>query len=192
MIEVAVTGWVVYAAVAFGLRTFLHWRATGTSGFLGLRDGAGAIERVAGAAMAMAFVLGLIAPFVGRPLWDAPWIGAAVVGAATLATLGAQLAMGASWRIGVRDDERTALVTRFPFSVVRNPIFSCMIVASVGFALSCPTPLSWLGPLLLLASLEVQVRRVEEPYLRASHGAAYAAYAARVGRFVPGLGRQAR
>ena len=30
---------------------------------------------------------------------------------------------------------------------------------------------------------------VEEPYLLAMHGAAYAAYAARAGRFVPGIGR---
>ncbi|WP_263493634.1 hypothetical protein [Streptomyces sp. PSKA30] len=30
---------------------------------------------------------------------------------------------------------------------------------------------------------------VEEPYLQAAHGAAYLAYAARAGRFVPGVGR---
>ena len=35
----------------------------------------------------------------------------------------------------------------------------------------------------------MQVRAVEEPHLLATHGRAYADYAARVGRFVPGIGR---
>ena len=39
------------------------------------------------------------------------------------------------------------------------------------------------------AAVQLQVRVVEEPYLLATHGKTYAAYAARVGRFVPGAGR---
>ncbi|MFZ0230386.1 MAG: isoprenylcysteine carboxylmethyltransferase family protein, partial [Mycobacterium sp.] len=31
-------------------------------------------------------------------------------------------------------------------------------------------------------------RRVEEPYLLATHGAAYRRYTASVGRFIPGVG----
>ncbi|MFZ3348795.1 MAG: hypothetical protein WA248_27530 [Mycobacterium sp.] len=41
---------------------------------------------------------------------------------------------------------------------------------------------------LTLAGLELQVRRVEEPYLLAKHGAAYRRYTASVGRFIPGVG----
>jgi protein-S-isoprenylcysteine O-methyltransferase Ste14 len=37
--------------------------------------------------------------------------------------------------------------------------------------------------------VELQVRAVEEPYLRLVHGEAYAIYAANTGRFVPGIGR---
>ena len=44
----------------------------------------------------------------------------------------------------------------------------------------------------LLAALELQVRVVEEPHLLRAHGGAYASYAARVGRFVPGVGRLRR
>jgi protein-S-isoprenylcysteine O-methyltransferase Ste14 len=40
-----------------------------------------------------------------------------------------------------------------------------------------------------LAGMQVQVRAVEEPYLSLAHGEAYARYAARVGRFLPGVGR---
>src|SRR5919106_1033091 len=39
------------------------------------------------------------------------------------------------------------------------------------------------------ASLQLQVRRVEEPYLARVHGPAYLSYAARTGRFLPGIGR---
>jgi len=41
-------------------------------------------------------------------------------------------------------------------------------------------------------SLELQVRAVEEPYLRRTHGTAYERYVAQVGRFVPALGRTLR
>jgi len=39
-----------------------------------------------------------------------------------------------------------------------------------------------------VATIELQVRLVEEPYLTAKHGDSYRDYAARVGRFVPGVG----
>ena len=45
---------------------------------------------------------------------------------------------------------------------------------------------------VLLAAIQVQVRAVEEPYLLAVHGDAYRDYAARVGRFVPGVGHSLR
>lgn len=39
-----------------------------------------------------------------------------------------------------------------------------------------------------MVTIELQVRVVEEPYLSATHGQAYGDYAARVGRFIPGVG----
>jgi protein-S-isoprenylcysteine O-methyltransferase Ste14 len=44
---------------------------------------------------------------------------------------------------------------------------------------------------LTLLGIEMQVRAVEEPYLKRIHGEAYLHYAKRVGRFVPGFGRLA-
>jgi protein-S-isoprenylcysteine O-methyltransferase Ste14 len=41
----------------------------------------------------------------------------------------------------------------------------------------------------LVVALELQVRVVEEPYLLRTQDEPYAAYASRVGRFVPGVGR---
>ena len=102
----------------------------------------------------------------------------------------AQLGMGASWRIGVSDDQDTDLVTGGWFSIVRNPIYTAMIVGWTGFALIVPTWLGVCGRRGDRASgLELQVRAVEEPYLVRTHGDEYRVYASRVGRFVPGVGR---
>jgi hypothetical protein len=58
-------------------------------------------------------------------------------------------------------------------------------VVGVGVALAG----SAATPAALVAAVQLQVRAVEEPHLRATHGDAYAAYAARTGRFVPRIGR---
>ena len=89
---------------------------------------------------------------------------------------------------GSNDEERTDLVTGGWFSLCRNPIYTAMIVAWIGFALMVPTWLAFAARRAGRVGLELQVRVVEEPYLLRAHGDAYRAYA-RVGRFLPGLGR---
>jgi protein-S-isoprenylcysteine O-methyltransferase Ste14 len=73
--------------------------------------------------------------------------------------------------------------------MVRNPIFSAMLPTSLGLTLVVPNVVAILGFASLLIALEIQVRLVEEPYLRNVHGQAYRDYTARVGRFFPGVGR---
>jgi protein-S-isoprenylcysteine O-methyltransferase Ste14 len=120
-------------------------------------------------------------------------LGALVTIAGILLTWLAQQAMGTSWRIGVLEAERTELVTTGLFAVVRNPIFSCMLLTAAGFVLLLPNALTLTSAVCLFLAIELQVRAVEEPYLLRTHGEAYAAYCGRVGRFVPGLGlRDAR
>jgi protein-S-isoprenylcysteine O-methyltransferase Ste14 len=116
-------------------------------------------------------------------------VGLAVIGIA--GTFAAQLRMGASWRIGVDRGERTALVTSGAFGWARNPIFTAMIATAVGVTATAPIALGVAGCVLLVAAIEAQVRLVEEPHLRAAHGAAYRAYTRSVGRFVPLVGRMA-
>lgn len=78
-------------------------------------------------------------------------------------------------------------MTTGAFAIVRNPIFSAMGVAGVGLALIVPNVLAIGGLVVLRVAIEIQVRVVEEPYLARTHGSAWDAYAARVGRFVPRL-----
>jgi protein-S-isoprenylcysteine O-methyltransferase Ste14 len=76
-----------------------------------------------------------------------------------------------------------------PFALVRNPIYAAMIASSAGAALLAPTPLAPAAVATSVAALELQARAVEEPFLAGVHGAPYRRYAARVGRFLPAVGR---
>lgn len=97
------------------------------------------------------------------------------------------MGLGASWRIGVDETETTELVTTGPFGVVRNPIFTALLGTLTGLALMVPNPIAVAGLMIALAGIELQVRGVEEPYLRRVHGRAYTDYTAAVGRFLPRL-----
>ena len=189
----------VYMALAFGLRTWLQIRRTGESGFKGISGRPGSLEWTAGVLFVIAIAVGVAAPVLDildviEPLdaLDSAGVratGVAVFATALVGTLYAQIAMGDSWRIGVDEREQTELVTSGPFGVVRNPIFAAMLPASLGLALLVPNVVALAGLAALFIALEIQVRLVEEPYLLRRHGDSYRQYAARVGRFVPGLGR---
>jgi protein-S-isoprenylcysteine O-methyltransferase Ste14 len=200
VIAAALLLFVVYLAVGFGLRTWLHVRRTGDTGFRGLSGRPGSPEWWAGILFAVAVAAGLLGPvtaLVGLEpvkVLTPPGIevaGLLLAGVGLLGTILTQVAMGTSWRIGVDETERTELVTSGPFAWVRNPIFTAMAVTGSGLALMVPNAVALAGALLLLVALQLQVRVVEEPYLFRVHGDAYAAYAARTGRFVPGIGRLA-
>ena len=88
-------------------------------------------------------------------------------------TLAAQMSMGESWRIGVDESERTGLVTDGAFALARNPIFAAMLPTSLGLALMVPSWVALVGLAALFLALELQVRVVEEPYLKRVHGRTY-------------------
>jgi protein-S-isoprenylcysteine O-methyltransferase Ste14 len=199
MATVALACYALYLALAFGLRTLLQLRRTGATGFHGIGGRPGSAEWFAGVLFTVAIIVGVAAPVLAlagavEPLDTldtrvAHIVGTILFAAGLGATLAAQLAMGTSWRIGVDPDERTDLVTSGPFSLVRNPIFSAMLPTSLGLVLMVPSWVAIAGFIALFVALELQVRVVEEPYLRHAQGRRYADYAARVGRFVPGVGR---
>jgi protein-S-isoprenylcysteine O-methyltransferase Ste14 len=134
-------------------------------------------------------LLDVVEPVDALDVTAAHAAGIALAIAGIAATFYAQVAMGASWRIGVDPGERTALVTSGPFALVRNPIFAAMLPTALGLTLLVPSWIAIAGFVGLVVALELQVRVVEEPYLRQAHGEGYVAYAARVGRFLPGVGR---
>lgn len=196
MTVAALVLYVVALVVLFGVRSWIQLRRTGSTGFIGISGTPADAGWWGGVLFAAAMVLGLAGPLLAvadvvtaDPPAAVQIAGLVLALAGFAATLAAQTGMGASWRIGVDPAERTDLVTNGVFAHVRNPIFTAMAAAQAGVVLMVPTWISVLALVALVAAVQLQVRAVEEPYLRSVHGGAYAAYAARAGRFLPGIGR---
>jgi protein-S-isoprenylcysteine O-methyltransferase Ste14 len=191
MAILALVLYALYLGLAFGLRSLIQLRRTGSAGFHGVGGRPGSAEWLAGVGFTLALLvlLGLVELVAALDVAAVHAAGLLLAGAGIATTFYAQVAMGTSWRIGVEEGERTELVTTGPFALVRNPIFAAMLPTGLGLTLLVPSWVAFAGLAGLALALELQVRVVEEPYLLRAHGEAYARYAARVGRFVPGLGR---
>ena len=195
---IALILWLVFALLALGGRILIQLRRHRSSGVTGISGAPGSVEWWGGLLFVGALLAGGVAPVleladVVKPLGALDAGGVHVAGLALYALglagcVGAQLAMGASWRIGVDESERTDLVTDGPFAIVRNPIYSGVIPLVAGLTLLAPNPVAIAAFFALVVAFEVQVRLVEEPHLLRAHDPEYREYASRVGRFVPGLG----
>lgn len=94
--------------------------------------------------------------------------------------------MGDTWRMGIDRTEKTRLVTRGPYRVVRHPIYGLQVMMLAGVALLLPTPFALL--ILVLHYLCAWIKgRDEEAFLLTVHGEEYRAYSARTGRLLPRL-----
>ena len=188
----------VFGLLGFVWRAWLQRRRTGSTGFRGISGNIGSAEWVAGLGFAISLIVAVVGPVLQLwgvitplPVLQADGIQIAGIMSALLGivlTVWAQLDMGDSWRIGVDESESTALVHTGMFGRVRNPIYTAMLTFDVGIALLTPNFVTIAGLILAVSALELQVRRVEEPYLLGKHGEAYRGYTASVGRFIPGVG----
>lgn len=199
MAPTALALYLVFAALGFGWRSWLQYRRTGSSGFRGISGRPGSLEWLAGIGFLAATIAGVAAPLlqwigVVSPIQvlHMPWLqatGTVLAVAGIAATVYSQLDMGDSWRIGVDPGESTALVRHGVFAWVRNPIFTAMLTFAAGITLMTPNLPALAAFGVLLGTIELQVRVVEEPYLVGVHGDTYRQYRRAVGRFLPGIGR---
>lgn len=192
MALVTFTAYLVGLTIAFGLRTAIHKRRTGTSGFKGISGTPRNASWWGGLLFAAAILLGIAGPGLAAANvvhTNSPTglsiAGLIVAGVGLLATVFAQSAMGDQWRIGVDEAERTELVTSGMFAAVRNPIFSSMVFAQAGVSLAALNAISLVSFVLLIVAIRIQVRYVEEPFLLRLHGERYAQYLNESARFVP-------
>lgn len=204
---VALVLYVFVVAVTFGARTVIQRRHYGDTGWRFHRTSwtgvvAQALMVIGGGLLLAASLVALDAGAAHEPLGVVPLtrtgtalagvsagLGVMLVAGGTAVTWAAQRQMGASWRIGVDASERTELVTDGLFRRVRNPIYTGMAVCFVGVALLVPTVVAAAALVTGWIGLELQVRWVEEPHLRAIHGSTYLVWASTSGRFLPGVGR---
>ncbi len=124
MAELALTCFAVYLALAFGLRTALQLRRTGSTGFHGVSGRPGSAEWWGGVLFVLALLAGVAAPILAitgalEPIAALDGtighvVGGVLFAVGLAATVWAQIAMGDSWRIGVDPVERTELVTDGP------------------------------------------------------------------------------
>lgn len=184
---------------AFVLRPILLKAATGTAGFRSGGNEAGLVGRLSGVLFVLAALIGFLAPVLAisgtvepirsiDPEW-LNWVGLVVAVVGSMLALLAQGGLGTEWRVGVEPGEATDLVTSGLFRYSRNPFFSGVLLLALGMAMVVPSPLALAGLAFFIIGIELQVRVVEEPHLASLHEEGYREYAARVGRFAPGIGR---
>jgi protein-S-isoprenylcysteine O-methyltransferase Ste14 len=190
------------AGIAFLWRPWLQRRRYGHSGILLFRSPDRA-QQLRDALVLLLFVLLLAQAFAAAvapaalPLAQADRRAPAgvrnvtgivllIAGLALLVT--AQLQLGASWRVGIDDAARPGLVTSGLYARSRNPIFLALLVIIAGYMLLIPTFLSaiLLGAAYIGTRLQIHA---EESYLLRAYGDQYRAYASRVGRLLPGIGK---
>jgi len=134
--------------------------------------------------------VGSDAPGLER-LWDPP---AALSGAmVVLAAMGfgfcwwARLHLGRLWSSSVTRKQDHHIVDTGPYALVRHPIYTGIIVASIAAAVTQGTVAALVGVGLITMGCWIKAR-LEEQFLRAELGAeAYDAYAAHTGMLFPFL-----
>ena len=197
-------GVLLLLAVVFVWRPWLQRRRHGTSGILLFRSRERAQLVRDGLALVLFALLlaqALVAAFAPESLplaqadrrATAPLrlaAGTVLLFGGLILLVAAQLQLGASWRIGIDDAARSGLVTDGLYRLSRNPIFLALLVLLAGYMLLVPTFLS----AAMLAGAYIGTRlqiAAEEGYLLRTYGEEYRAYARRVGRLLPGVGKMA-
>ena len=187
---------VVFICLAFLWRSARVWKATGRNPYrIGWSESA---HDYIGRTFAVLVVLtaAMVAIYLFLPaayaylmpmLWlSSPaliWTGLACLIFGLIWMVAAQETMGASWRIGVDSDVRTALVTHGMFSLSRNPIFLGMRIMLLGLFLTLPNALSFAIALLGDTLIQVQTR-LEEQHMFNLHGEVYRDYTRRTRRWI--------
>jgi protein-S-isoprenylcysteine O-methyltransferase Ste14 len=95
--------------------------------------------------------------------------------------------MGCTWRVGVDLNEETKLITTGLFKYVRNPIYTGLFIGCIGLWCISPSIILILGLLILYISVELFVRKVEEPYLHEQFGSEYEKWHHSTPRYFPRL-----
>ncbi len=92
-------------------------------------------------------------------------------------------AMKDSWRVGIRYDQKTGLVTTGIFRISRNPYFLSYDILIFGYLLIFTSPL-FIALYVMLVMVFHKMILEEEKYLEAVHGEAYAEYRKRSARYL--------
>jgi protein-S-isoprenylcysteine O-methyltransferase Ste14 len=131
---------------------------------------------------------------VERILWRTPialaWALASVVLAGLLFTWWARIHLGRLWSSSVTRKADHHVVDTGPYGIVRHPIYTGIILASIATAAMRGTAFAWLGACVMTTGWVIKAR-LEEEFLREQLGTeTYGEYAQRVPMLVPLPGRK--
>jgi protein-S-isoprenylcysteine O-methyltransferase Ste14 len=133
----------------------------------------------------------LFSPDLSPPLWILPpalgWVMAGLTAAGFAFCWWARLYLGRLWSASVTRKEDHRVVDTGPYALVRHPIYTGIIVASLATAVAWGTVSAFVGLGLITLGYWIKAR-LEESFLRGELGAeSYDAYARRTGMLLPFL-----
>ena len=112
------------------------------------------------------------------------WAGAFGAIACLLLTMRCWARMGRAWRMDVRSDQATELITDGLFARVRHPIYALSIALML-----CSVVVVATAPMVAVAITHLVLMNIkarnEEKHLLRTHGARYERYLRQTGRFLP-------
>lgn len=116
------------------------------------------------------------------PIWL--WIGIVLVVVGLGFAVAARLWLGGNWSGTVTIKQGHELIRSGPYALVRHPIYSGMLLALIGSALGVGKLRALIGLVLIVVSFLRKVS-IEERFMAARFGEAYARYSAEVPALVP-------
>ncbi len=186
--------WITFLAIAVLGRVLIQYRMTGDHGIRPAKRISNVATKISSSLFILSFLaitilvlldeLGLLIASTPNQNWS-HLFGLALSLFGLLVIVTSQYQMGASWRLGLDQNETTKLVTTGLYSYVRNPIYSGVIIFCVGLFAILPSVYMLVACLVGYISLEMQVRQQEEPYLKKIHGEKYEEYLRTTGRYFP-------
>jgi protein-S-isoprenylcysteine O-methyltransferase Ste14 len=114
----------------------------------------------------------------------AAWgFGLAALVLAGICLIWGEASLGRSFRVALPEDTQP-LITHGIYRFIRNPLALSVDLLALGILLLAPSWLALVSLILNVIGYQWKIH-IEEAYLREAHGAAYAAYCERTGRYLP-------
>ena len=121
--------------------------------------------------------------FVPGVLWIA-WLGSALCAAGVLFAIWARRTIGKDWSAEVQIKEGHELIRSGPYARIRHPIYTGILLATIGTALAIGEYRGLLAVGMFLTGF-IRKARKEESFLAAEFGAAFEEHRRQTGFFLP-------
>jgi len=121
-----------------------------------------------------------------RPLWEGTgsgWAGLILCALSLIGLILSLVSFGDSFRVGIDDKAPSKLITDGMFAISRNPIYMCFLVLLAGLFLIHHNLLMAIAVVFFTVMIHRQILR-EEAFLKKHYGGEYAAYHAKVRRYI--------